>query len=120
VAGLPLPGHNSKNKHLIRVHWRDWVSTIDEMCQIILNRCRNVFIGGESTEGLLTLNLASNHPEVLGVLTFAPAIRLRLKPSKYLFLNVLAHLYPILTKRINILTINGRVIPFTLIKALNS
>lgn len=90
VAGPLLPGHYSKPEHLNKVHWSDWVSTVDEMYQIILNRCSKVFIGGESTGGLLALYLASNHPEVLGVLTFAPALRLTLKPSMYLFLNVLA------------------------------
>jgi len=90
VAGPLLPGHYTKPDDLNKVNWRDWVSTVDEMYQTILKRCEKVFIGGESTGGLLALYLASNHPEVLGVLTYAPALRLTLKPSMNLLLNVLA------------------------------
>ena len=90
VAGPLLPGHNTKPEHLNKVHWSDWVSAVDNMYQAMLNRCSKVFVGGESTGGLLALHLASNHPEVLGVLTFAPALRLTLKPSMYLLLTVLA------------------------------
>ena len=90
VAGPLLPGHYTEPNDLNKVHWSDWVSTVDGMYQAILKRCSKVFVGGESTGGLLALYLASNHPEVLGVLTYAPALRLTLKPLMYLFLNVFA------------------------------
>jgi carboxylesterase len=40
-------------------------------------RCERVFVGGESMGGLLALYLASRHPEAAGILTFAPAVRIR-------------------------------------------
>ena len=90
VAGPLLPGHNTKPEDLNKIHWRDWVSSVEDMYQELYKRCNKVLVGGESTGGLLALYLASNQPEVLGVLTFAPALQLTLKPSMLILINVLA------------------------------
>jgi len=119
VAGPLLPGHYTKPDDTNKVNWSDWVSSVDEMDQTILKRCEKVLIGEESTGGLLALYLASNHPEVFGVLTYAPAVRLTLKPSMNLLLNVLAPFVPNIHKQNKLIDDNAKVIPSTLIKAPN-
>jgi carboxylesterase len=41
-------------------------------------RCEKIFVGGESMGAVVALYLASEHPEIAGVLCYAPAIKLNL------------------------------------------
>jgi carboxylesterase len=45
--------------------------------QSLAKRCGQVFVGGESMGGLLACFLASMHPEIAGLLLYAPAFRAR-------------------------------------------
>ena len=78
VAGPLLAGHYTNPDDLNCVHWKHWVSSVEEMYQKICASCDAVFVGGESTGGLLALFLSSEHAEVSGILTYAPALRLTL------------------------------------------
>ena len=78
VSGILLPGHGTSPDDLNRVTWHDWLNSVTEAYQQLKKTCQHVFIGGESTGGLLSLYLASQHPDIVGVLTYAPAIKLNL------------------------------------------
>ncbi len=80
MAGPLLPGHNAHPNDLNHVHWQDWVAAYEEMYSRLSADCETVFVGGESTGGLLALHHAIQHPETAGVLLYAPALKLRLKP----------------------------------------
>ncbi len=80
VAAPLLPGHGTQPEDLNRVPWQDWVRGGEESYQQLLKHCQKVFIGGESMGGVLALYLASQHPEAKGVLLYAPAIHLNMKP----------------------------------------
>jgi len=90
VAGPLLPGHYTHPDDLNKAHWQDWVSAVREMYQRISSACQTVIVGGESTGGLLSLYLASEHPEIAAVLLYAPALRLTLSPAMVLLLHILA------------------------------
>lgn len=75
VAGPLLPGHGTSIEEMNRCRWQDWVRGMEEIYQQIASRCQTVVIGGESMGGLLALYLAAEHPEVAGVLVYAPALR---------------------------------------------
>lgn len=79
VAGPLLPGHKTRPEDLNRVRWQDWAAAFEGMYRRLSERCETIFVGGESTGALLALRFASQHAEVLGVLAYAPALRLNLR-----------------------------------------
>lgn len=76
VAGPLLPGHGTTPFELNRCRWQDWVAGAEEVYAQLAAVCSCVFVGGESLGGLLALYLAGLHPEVAGVLAYAPALQL--------------------------------------------
>jgi carboxylesterase len=81
VAGPLLPGHGTVPADLNRVRWQDWVATAEKTYQQLKKDCAKVFVGGESMGGVVALALAGEHPEIAGVLCYAPAIQLTLTPA---------------------------------------
>ena len=98
VAGPLLPGHGTHPQDLNRVKWPAWVEAGERVYQQLKARCQRVFVGGESMGAVLALHLASQHPEAAGVLAFAPAIKLNLRPVDLLRLRLIAPLVPWLPK----------------------
>jgi carboxylesterase len=78
VAGPLLAGHGSEPAELNRSSWRDWLADGEAALRQLAERCDRVFAGGESLGVLVALLLAAEHPEIAGVLGYAPAIRLTL------------------------------------------
>ena len=98
VAGPLLPGHRSKPAALNKVRWQDWTAAYEAMYRRLSEHCETIFVGGESTGALLALRLASQHSEVLGVLAYAPALRLNLRKVDILRLYLLAPFIPYIPK----------------------
>jgi carboxylesterase len=90
VAGPLLPGHGTRPEDLNRVRWQEWAQAGEEVYQQLKQRCERVFLGGESAGAVLALYLASEHPEAVAVLTYAPAIKLALRPLDLIRLRLLA------------------------------
>jgi carboxylesterase len=76
VSGLLLPGHGSDPHELNRCRWPDWVGAFAAAYRHLTARCRRVFVGGESMGALLALYLASEQPQIAGILAYAPALRI--------------------------------------------
>lgn len=72
-----LPGHGTRPEDLISVHWEDWYQAAEEGYKKLAEPGKKIFVGGESMGGLLSLLLAANHPEITGILLFAPALIIR-------------------------------------------
>jgi carboxylesterase len=90
VSGPLLPGHRTRPEDLNRVSWRDWVAAAEDAYTELSKRCQRIIVGGESTGALLALNLAADHPLIAGLLLYAPALRLNLKPIDHLLLRLIA------------------------------
>ncbi len=78
VAGPLLPGHRTSPADANRFTWKDWLDTCESAYREIHSRCASVFVGGESAGAVLALCLASQHPEISGILAYAPAMDLSL------------------------------------------
>lgn len=74
VSGPLLPGHATTPEDLNRYRWQQWADTLEVAYQELAGRCETVFVGGESMGAVLALFLASEHPEIAGILTYAPAL----------------------------------------------
>jgi carboxylesterase len=75
VSGPLLPGHGTTPHEMNRCRWQDWTQAVAAAYHRLAAQCERVFIGGESMGALLALHLASEQPEVAGILAYAPALR---------------------------------------------
>ena len=76
VSGILLPGHGTTPENLSQTHREDWIKASEEAYNELKQECSSVIVGGESVGALLALRLASDHPEIKGLLLYAPAMRL--------------------------------------------
>ncbi len=90
VAGPLLAGHGTTPEDLNRVRWQDWLASVTATYQELARNCTRVIVGGESTGALLALYLASQVPEIAGVLAYAPALKLQISRSNQIKLRLLA------------------------------
>ena len=98
ISAPLLPGHYTSPEDLNRVRWQDWTTTVEAAYQKLSSKCQRVFIGGESTGGLLALWLAAQYPETEGILTYAPALRLTLSWFDTMRIYLLAPFVPYVPK----------------------
>jgi len=98
VAGPLLPGHKASPADVNRYRWQDWVQVVAEAYERLAGQCDRVFVGGESAGAVLSLHLASKHPEIAGLLLYAPALRLMLRPIDALVLTLIAMFVPYVPK----------------------
>jgi carboxylesterase len=69
-----LPGHGTSPEDLSTCKYKDWLDAAENAFSALCIKSRTVVIGGESMGGLLALILAARHPEIKGILLFAPAL----------------------------------------------
>jgi carboxylesterase len=89
VAGPLLAGHGSCAADLNKVSWRDWVASGAALYHDLAAHCERVFVAGQSTGGLVALYLASQYPQISGVIGYAPAIQVTLSPLEKIALRLL-------------------------------
>lgn len=90
VAAPLLPGHGTNPKDANRQTWQEWACEAEEAYCQLQARCGRVFLAGESLGGLLAIWLGVRHPEVVGVMTYAPALRLTEPRKKRILIRLLA------------------------------
>ena len=77
TAAPLLPGHGTYPDDLNRVTWQMWLEKVKESYEHLARECERVFVLGESMGALLAIELAAQHPELNGVMLFAPAIKVK-------------------------------------------
>jgi carboxylesterase len=97
VAGPLLPGHMTSPEDMNRCRWQDWVGSMEVAYQEIAAQCEVVFIGGESMGALVALHVAGQHPEIAGLLIYAPAMRIA--RQKAMVANLLYRFVPYVNKQ---------------------
>jgi carboxylesterase len=73
VSGPLLPGHGTTVEDLNQTRWTEWTRHVEGAMAELQARCETVFVGGLSMGAVLTLYLAAHHPDVPGVVAYAPA-----------------------------------------------
>ncbi|MBC8258736.1 MAG: alpha/beta fold hydrolase [SAR324 cluster bacterium] len=76
VSAVLLPGHGTTPENLNKTSYTDWVTASERAYFELKKKCTHIFVGGESAGAVLALHLASEHPEIKGLLLYAPAMRL--------------------------------------------
>jgi len=76
VAGPLLPGHGVSPDELNHTNYQDWIEAAETAYIELKENYSHVFVMGESMGGLLSLWLASRHPEINGIVLFAPAMKI--------------------------------------------
>ena len=76
VSGILLPGHGTTPENLSQTHRKDWIKASEEAYNELKQECSSVIVGGESVGALIALRLASDYPEIKGLLLYAPAMSL--------------------------------------------
>jgi carboxylesterase len=94
VSGPLLPGHATSPDDLNQVSWREWMAEAERSYALLQGRCERVFVGGESMGAVIALGLAARHPEIAGVLCYAPAIKLALTAPATLKLRLASAFVP--------------------------
>jgi carboxylesterase len=98
ISAPLLPGHGTKPEDLNETTWRDWAWTAEKAYHHLATVCDHVFVGGESTGGALALYLAARHDDIVGILCYAPAIKLAISTHNLVRLYVAAPLVHFLPK----------------------
>ncbi len=75
TAGPLLPGHGTHPDDLNRVKWPMWVEKVKKTYESLLENCQQVYVISQSMGCLLAIELAAQHPEIAGLMLFAPAIK---------------------------------------------
>lgn len=76
VAGPLLPGHGISPEELNHTKYTDWIASAVGAYQELKKNHERVIVMGESMGGLCALWLAAQHPEITGVIVFAPALKI--------------------------------------------
>ena len=90
VSAILLPGHGTTPENLSQTHREDWIKASEEAYTELKRECSSVIVGGESVGALLALRLASDHPEIKGLLLYAPAMSLAASFLKKIFLVIVS------------------------------
>lgn len=92
ISAPLLPGHGTHPDDLNNVRWQDWLQTAEVEYQKLSAQCDEVWVGGESMGGLVCLQLAARHPDITGLLLYAPALDVRNMRAAYVLQYVMKYL----------------------------
>lgn len=77
VSAPLLPGHGTMPEDLLPVTWKDWIETAERAYLDVAGKHQKVIVCGESLGGLLSLYLAAHYQQILGVVLYAPAVKVK-------------------------------------------
>ena len=89
-----LPGHGTNHRDLGRTRYADWVQTVENVLDHLLEGCDQVVLIGHSVGGMITLDIASRRPDdVAAVVVINPVVLNPVQPlAKVAF--ILQYLLP--------------------------
>lgn len=76
VAAPLLPGHGTHPDDLNRATWKMWLEKTKHFYEKCARECNRAFVIAESMGALLAIELGAQHPEINGLMLFAPAMKI--------------------------------------------
>lgn len=70
ILGIRLAGHATQPEDMMRMHWQDWLASVEDGYYLLKNLVDHIFIIGLSMGGILSL-LFSSRFSVTGVVTMS-------------------------------------------------
>jgi carboxylesterase len=70
VLGIRLAGHATQLEDMMRMHWQDWLASVEDGYYLLKNQVDQLFLIGLSMGGILSLVFASRFP-VNGIITMS-------------------------------------------------
>lgn len=92
VLGVRLAGHGTRLQDLARMHWSDWLASVEDGYRLLQSNTREIFAIGLSMGGVLSLTMAARFP-LGGVVAMASPHHLPSDP-RLPFLPLIALLQP--------------------------
>jgi carboxylesterase len=96
VLGVRLAGHATEPKDMLRVHWEDWVASVEDGWHMLSKCTDRVVVMGLSMGGVLALIFASHYP-VTGVVAMSTPYTLPPDP-RLPYIKILSYLQPTVPK----------------------
>lgn len=76
VLAVLLPGHGTRPGDLLDVCWKDWAKTVAYGTDCLAAETDELYLGGYSAGGALSVYQSLNDPRVRGLFLFAPAFEI--------------------------------------------
>ena len=76
VMGVLLPGHGTVPGDLLDMHWQEWASTVAYAADRLAVEVDELYLGGFSAGGTLSVRQSVRDERVLGLFLFAPALKI--------------------------------------------
>jgi carboxylesterase len=77
VTAPLLPGHGTHPDDLNRATWEMWLEKTKLFYEKCTRVCNRTFVIAESMGALLAIELGAQHPEIAGLMLFAPALKVK-------------------------------------------
>lgn len=81
VHAMLLPGHGSRPGDLLEVHWQEWVSAVNAAIEQLALEVEEIYLGGFSAGGALSVYHAACDHRIRGLFLFAPALQVSPKAA---------------------------------------
>ena len=79
VSGPMLRGHGTNPEELENVKWQEWLEDLSKSIDELKKDCDQIYIGGTSIGANLAILLASNNPEIKGLILMATPYKIKLE-----------------------------------------
>lgn len=89
VSGIRLTGHGTRPEDLEGVEWQQWFNDVENGYQKLKETCAQVYVGGTSIGGALSLLFAQKNSDVAGLVIMATPYRMRLESIALFFAKML-------------------------------
>lgn len=80
VVGVRLAGHATKVQDMARMHYQDWLASVEDGYHMLKQNCEKIIVIGLSMGGVLALTFSSIN-QVAGVIAMSTPYRLRSNPK---------------------------------------
>ena len=92
VMGVRLAGHATTPEDMRRMHWTDWIASIEDGYYQLKGCCKQIYIIGLSMGGILSLQFTAHHP-IAGVIAISTPYELP-KDPRLPFVGIIALFMP--------------------------